>query len=113
MNNNFEIKITKKTKLKEINNCMCHNFYYLIYGRLYNQNKTKYKKFKFVLFFDAFDVQEYYEKDFYTKEDLKDFVEEKIFFSFTQYIDSYENCNYFYEICNESIKNYNKYNGGF
>lgn len=73
MNNNFEIKITKKEKICEINNEMCHNFYYLIHGRLYNQNKTRYKKFKFVIFFDIFDVMEFYEIDFYNNEYIKDF----------------------------------------
>ena len=56
----MEIKITKTEKLQEINNSMVHNFYYLIHGRIYNDEKTRYKKFKFVLFFDAFDIQEYF-----------------------------------------------------
>ena len=43
---NFEI--TKKQKLYEINNEKCHNYYYLIYGKIYNENKTRYRKFKFV-----------------------------------------------------------------
>ena len=33
----MEIKITKRTKLLEINNDMCHNFYYLVNGRFYNE----------------------------------------------------------------------------
>ena len=112
MNNDFEIKITKKQKLYEINNEMCHNFYYLIHGRIYNQNKTRYKKFKFILFFDIFDIMEFYEIDFFDNNYIKDYIDEMIF-SFTQFIDSYENCNYFYEICNDSIKKYNSLNGGF
>ena len=56
----MEIKITKRTKLLEINNDMCHNFYYLINGRFYNDNHTAYRKFKFVSWFDIFDVDEYF-----------------------------------------------------
>ena len=56
----MEIKITKRTKLLEINNDMCHNFYYLVNGRFYNENKTAYRRFKFVIWFDIFDVDEYF-----------------------------------------------------
>jgi hypothetical protein len=31
-----DFEITKKQKILEINNDMCHNYYYLIYGRIYN-----------------------------------------------------------------------------
>lgn len=56
----MEIKITKRKKLLEINNEMCHNFYYLVHGRFYNDDKTAYRKFHFVLWFDIFDVDEYF-----------------------------------------------------
>lgn len=42
---------------------MVHNFYYLVHGRIINENKTKYKKFRFLLFYDTFDLQEYFETD--------------------------------------------------
>lgn len=107
--NNFDIKITKKIKLLEVNNEMVHNFYYLIHGKIINESKTKYKPFKFVLFFDVFDVCEFLENEYYNENDIKDYIDELIF-SYTQNINSYENCDYFYELCNESIKNYNKLN---
>lgn len=51
-----DFEITKIQKLKEVNNSMCHNYYYIVYGRIYNESKTKYKKFKFVEWFDIFDM---------------------------------------------------------
>lgn len=103
----MEIRITKKEKLQEINNDKAHNFYYLIYGRIYNDDKTRYKKFKFVLFFDVFDVQEYFEQDFYTKENLRTYINDLIY-SYTSLITDYTKTQYFYEICNDTIKQYNK-----
>lgn len=73
-----DFKITKIQKLKEVNNSMCHNYYYIVYGRIYNESKTKYKKFKFVEWFDIFDMLEYYEKDFVTKEEIKNYQEKFI-----------------------------------
>lgn len=69
-----DFEITKKQKLLEINNDMCHNYYYLIYGRIYNENKTRYKKFKYVEWFDIFDVQEFFEdKEYITKKDVEEY----------------------------------------
>lgn len=104
---NFEI--TKKQKLLEVNNDMCHNYYYLIYGRIYNENKTRYRKFKFVEWFDIFDLQEYFEKDIIYKEDIKNYVDD-LSFSYLDSIKSYndeKNLKEFYNYCNETIKDYN------
>lgn len=108
---NFEI--TKKQKLLEVNNDMCHNYYYLIYGKIYNENKTRYRKFKFVEWFDIFDMQEYYEKDFITNTEIKTYVNNLIDSIGCSYIDDIKNYNdekglkEFYNYCNETIKNYN------
>ena len=101
---NFEI--TKKQKLLEVNNDMCHNYYYLIYGRIYNENKTRYRKFKFVEWFDIFDMQEYYEKDFITNTEIKAYVNNLIDSIGCSYIDDIKNYNdekglkEFYNYCN-------------
>ena len=63
MDYDYDVKITKVSKLLEVNNDMVHNFYYLVSGRIINESKTKYKKFRFVLFYDVFDLQEYWESD--------------------------------------------------
>lgn len=109
MNQDFNVKITKKELLKEISNGMCHNFYYLIYGKIYNQDNTRYRKFKFVECFDIFDLQEYFEKDCITKNDIKEYANE-IAFSNIGYIKNYNDTRDFYNFCNESIKNYNESN---
>lgn len=103
----MEIKITKKEKLQEINNSMCHNFYYLIYGHIYNDEKTRYKKFKFVLFFDAFDIQEYFEQDHYTKDNIKEYINALID-GYIGLIPNYNNTKDFYNTCNDTIEIFNR-----
>ena len=103
----MEIKITKKEKLQEINNSMVHNYYYLVHGRIINDENTRYKKFKFVLFFDAFDIQEYFEKDFYTKDDIKIYIDALID-GYISIIPDYNKTTGFFQICNDTIERYNK-----
>lgn len=109
---NFEI--TKKQKIKEVSNDMCHNYYYLIYGRIYNDDKTKYRKFKFVEWFDIFDLQEYYEKDFITDTEIKTYIDNLTDNMGCSYLSDIKNYNdekglkEFYNYCNETIENYNR-----
>lgn len=108
-NNNYHIKITKKIKLNEICNEMVHNYYYLIHGKILNNEKTKYKPFKFVLFFDAFDIHDYFEIDYYNNNDIKNYIDDLIF-AYTDMIKNYNDCNDFYNLCNETIIKYNNLN---
>lgn len=103
----MEIKITKKNKLLEQNNEMCHNYYYLINGKILNDEKKRYRPFKFVLSFDVFEIQEYFEQDYYTKENLRDYINMLCDY-YLQFIKSYDDCKEFYEMCNESINSYNQ-----
>lgn len=109
MNNDYNVKITKTSKLLEVNNDMVHNFYYLVYGRIINKDKTKYKKFRFVLFYDVFDLQEYWEDDVITKDMEKEY-RDVLIFNTVDTIKSYDDTIDFYELCNNTIKNYNKIN---
>ena len=106
----IDFKITKKLKKLEINNDKCHNYYYLIYGRIYNENKTRCRKFKFVEWFDVFDVQEYFNyKDFITKKDIeeyRDILEIPYISSIKNYNDE-KGLKEFYNYCKETIENYN------
>lgn len=105
-----DFKITKKQKILEVNNDMCHNYYFLIYGKIYNEDKTKYKKFKYVEWFDIFDVMEFFDKEFITKEDVKEFlnnIENGYLTNIEDYNDK-KHLEEFYEYCNETIQNYNK-----
>ena len=109
MNNDYEVKITKTNKLLEVNNDMVHNFYYLVYGRIINESKTKYKKFRFVLFYDVFDLQEYWEDVVITKDMEKEY-RDALIFNMVDTIKSYDDTKDFYDLCNNTIKNYNKIN---
>lgn len=106
-----DFEITKKQKLLEINNDMCHNYYYLIYGRIYNENKTRYKKFKYVEWFDIFDVQEFFEdKEYITKKDVEEYrdnIEIPYLYNIKNYNDE-KGLREFYNYCNETIEDYNK-----
>lgn len=103
----MKIKITQKRKLLEVNNDMAHNYYYEIKGRFYNDDNTKYKRFSFVLWFDIFDLMEYFEKDYINENDIKDYLS-NLSYSYLDMINSYEEAKEFYKFCNESIDNYNK-----
>ena len=104
----MEVKITKRTKLCEQRNSMVHNFYYLIHGRIRNDARTRYRPFKFVVFFDVEDLLEYCDKDTYTNKDVKNMVDDTASCCFLDNIKSYDDCQYFYQLCRESLQRYNK-----
>ena len=106
-----DFKITKKQKILEVNNDKAHNFYFLIYGHIYNEDKTRYRKFKFVEWFDIFDLQEYFDKDYITNDDVKQYVNELVdTTNITEIKDYYdtEGLKNFYDYCRETIENYNR-----
>lgn len=105
-----DFEITRTKKLLEQNNEMAHNYYYLIYGRIYNEERTRIRKFKYVLWFDIFDLQEYFEKDIITKEDIKNYIND-LEIGYLMNLKDYndiEGLKDFYDYCNETIKNYNE-----
>ena len=104
-----DFKITKKEKLYEQNNDMAHNYYYLIHGRIYNKEKTKYRKFKYVEWFDIFDVQEYFDKEWIGQEDIKEYLNElenTYLVSINDFNDT-KHLKEFYKFCNKTIEDYN------
>lgn len=103
---NATTEITKIRLLKEVCNDMCHNFYYAVYGRIYNEDKTRYKKFHFVVWFDAFDIQENAGRDYYTKQDKKELLD-LYAMSFCDMVTDYNNVTDFYNACNDTINRYN------
>ena len=114
MNNKEYFKITKIKSLKEVNNDMVHNYYCLVYGRLYNNEHTMYRKFKFVLFVDIVNVREFFEKDVISKNDIKDYLDcyaHTTCLSYelddsTTYYDK-DKLNEFYKFCDKTINDYN------
>ena len=105
----MEIKINKTEKLLEVNNTMVHNFYFLIKGRMYNDSKTESKKFKFVVWFDVFELLEYFESDSYSESDIYDFLND-LTANELSLIKSYDDCQDFYNKCHQSIDKFNEGN---
>ena len=106
----FTVELTTKKKILEVNNSMCHNFYYLQHGRIYNADKTSFRRFKFVEWFDIFDVMEYFEKDSVTKQEISEFANEVTWSMcemFKNSIKSFDDCKAFYDLCNKTINDYN------
>lgn len=105
-----DFKITKTKLLKEHITDMAHNYYVLKYARIYNEDKTKYRKIKWIEFFDIFDVMEYFEINRVTKEDVKNYyndLEAPIDIYLKNYDDK-EGLKDLYKYCNETIEKYNK-----
>lgn len=107
----FTVELTTHKKIHEVNNSMCHNYYYVQYGRIYNAEHKRYRKFKFVVWFDIFDAMEFHDKDAVTKEEIAECASEYAWASCegqTDLIKSFDNCQAFYDWCNETINNYNE-----
>lgn len=105
-----DFEITKVQKLYEQNNDMAHNYYFIIYGRIYNEGKTKMRKFKYIEWFDIFDVMEFFEKDYVTKKDVREYVgnlENGYLYNIKNFDDT-DGLKQFYDYCNKSIDVYNK-----
>lgn len=107
----MEIKITKRKMLWHQCNDMCCNWYYDIYGRIISDDGKRYKKFNFVVSYDYMDIAEWAEPDSnewtaITKAMHREYLEELIF-SFTDYINSFDDCKDFYELCKNSITHWN------
>ena len=107
---NFTIELTTHKKIHEVNNDMCHNYYYVQHGRIYNADHTRLRRFHFILWFDIFDVCEYFDNYAVTKQDIARYASEYAW-SYCEgqsnLIKSYDNCQAFYDWCNETINNYN------
>jgi hypothetical protein len=107
----FTVEFTKHEKILEVNNDMCHNYYYMQYGRIYNADKTQFRRFKFVFWFDIFDVMEYFEQDAVSNQDIAEFSKEIAWSMFETYkggIKSFDDCQAFYDWCNETIDDFNR-----
>jgi hypothetical protein len=106
----FIIELTTRNKIKEVNNDMCHNFYYVQHGRIYNADHTRLRRFKFVFWFDIYDVCEYFEKDTVTTREIAEYVNElawSFYEGHSHLIRSYDDCRAFYDWCNATINDYN------
>lgn len=104
----MEIKITKREKIYSQYNDMVATEYWLVYGKVYNQDKTMSRSFKLVVMLDLLDVMEHFEKETISEKNKKEYVD-IITESYTSYINSFEDMQEFYSVCNETIINYNNF----
>ena len=107
-NRDFHVEPTKLVKHHEVKNDKCWNFYFIQYGRIYNQDKTRYRKFTLLVWFDIFDVQDYADSDKVTDKDIRNYAAESAMNICDAYIKSYNDTKEFYDFCNKEIDNYNK-----
>lgn len=111
----MEIKITKKVDLRNGRTIYYDNFQEkLVYGKIYNDEKTRFKPFRFVINYDNNDIYDYFrddekdEEDFKITQKMRKEAEDVIIDSYISHLKSYDDCKSFYEICGETIKNYNE-----
>ena len=107
----FTVELTKLEKVFEVNNSMYHNYYYVQYGRIHNAEHKRFRRFKFVFWFDIFDVMEYFEKDSVSKQDIAEYANELGWNTYETYnglIRSFDDCQAFYDWCNKTIEDFNK-----
>ena len=108
----FTIELTKLEKILEVNNSMCHNYYYLQHGRIYNADKTQFRRFKFVEWDDIESICEYYDKDFVTNAEIRRYIGECAWETCDAQADylikSFDDCQAFYDWCNKTIERFNK-----
>ena len=107
----FTVELTKLEKLLEVNNDMCHNYYYLQYGRIYNKDKTQFRRFKFVEWADINDICDYLDKDFVTDKDIRFVMGDYAWGtcdSQEYLIKSFDDCQAFFDWCNETIERFNR-----
>ena len=111
-----EVKITKRQLLRHDNNEMVTNWFYLVHGRIYNDEDTMYKRFRFVVWIDGEDLW-FYDGENTTNTDdeenwsfvpLDEYLNYYAIPSFTDYIKDFDDCDEFYEVCNDSIRNWNE-----
>ena len=108
----MEIKVTKRTLLWHQSNDMCCNWYWKVQGRIINDSGTRYRKFLFIVHYDYDDIAEWFEPDndicpAITDKMHKEYLDELIWASYTDFIKSYDDCKQFYSLCRESIERWN------
>lgn len=103
----MEIKITKRRLLWYHNTDKCCNWYWEVYGKIINDDRTRCRKFNFVVWYDWEDIAEYFDVDTVSKKLHREYLDEMISAQFTASINSYDDCRHFYQLCRESIDHYN------
>jgi len=114
----FSIDITKATLRWQQYNSMVANNWCLVNVKVFNQDRTRYRKFKAVILIDSDDLYEhYYDEDLseieneergYTKSEILAMARELAYNSFEGLIKSYNDYKEALAWCNETIERYNR-----
>ena len=74
----WSVDMTSCAKILEVNNSMCHNFYFLAKVRVWTGRNTFFRR-RFVVWFDSEDLCEYFSEDHkrITQKDIKDYAKEQ------------------------------------
>ena len=117
MDNNTKHKkgdriVTKVRLVREVNCDKCHNFYFEGWFRVYATD-THYYKGNFVVWFDTADLAEHFDKERFTKKDIREYAGE-LAYSFLAQAPykrvTAETMRPFYEECRNTIERYNDAN---
>ena len=72
----WEVDMTSCSKILEVNNSMCHNYYFLAKVRVWTGHNTFFRR-RFVIWFDAEDLWEYFDgQKRITQKDIKNYARE-------------------------------------
>ena len=106
-------RITKMRLVREVNNCMAHNYYYEVRFRVYS-GEHRYWKGNFIVWFDIDEVAEYFsDRKRFSQKDIREYADECAwsFLSMAPTVGiTRERMRPFYEECRKSIENYNEHN---
>lgn len=102
----MEIRITRRKMILSTGNSWSDYInYWLIHGRIYSDDGRYYKAFKFVALVnfsvDGWDEEEQRDR---TEKEMLDDLE----FCFLDVIRSFDDCGEFFDLCNQSIRQYNE-----
>ena len=101
------IKITRRQLIHEVhNNTVGDQYYYVVHGKILNDERSLRRRFKFVVWFDGDDLWDFFGED-YTSDRILEYVD-SVIDSYTCLIVDFDNCYTFYKACDESIEKYNE-----
>ena len=106
------IEITKSKLLDDgLNSMEGHYWYYLYYFRIYNEDRSRYFRYAFVVNFCGEDFDEFrYDEDenIYCNYKPKDYADELAYSFIDSYNSTYKNHDELFEDCKNTIEKYNR-----